>query len=155
MEDSTRSSGILLGGDDTAKPLRRLYRQLIRLGRANNFQVVLSTFSMAVTPFSPREATEFYSMTVSRGDGIAARMAAHNRIVEKIAAEQHVPLIDTTPDLNGKWDDDLFLDPFHLTQKGSDHLAETMFAGLIPIFRGDETLRCSQRSRNTAHPADR
>jgi len=75
--------------------------------------------------------------------------------VEKIAAEQHVPFIDTTPNLDGKWDDDLFLDPIHFTQKGSDRLAETMFAGLMPIFRDDETLRCTQRSRNSAHPADR
>jgi lysophospholipase L1-like esterase len=75
--------------------------------------------------------------------------------VEKIAAEQLVPLIDTTPNLAGKWDDDLFLDPIHLTQKGSDILANTMFAGLMPIFRGDETLRCTQRSPNSAHPADR
>jgi len=136
-------------------PYAELYRQLIRLGRANNFQVLLSTFSMAVTPSSPREVTEFYSMTFSGGDGIAVRMAAHNRIVEKIAAERHVPLIDTTPNLDGKWDDDLFLDPIHLTQKGSDILANTMFAGLMPIFRGDETLRCIQRSRTSAHPADR
>jgi lysophospholipase L1-like esterase len=131
-----------------------LYRQLIRLGRANNFQVVLSTFSMAVTQSSPREVMDFYSMTFS-GDGLAARMAAHNRIVEKIAAEQHVPFIDTTPNLDGKWDDDLFLDPIHLTQKGSEILANTMFAGLVPIFRGDATLRCAQTLRNSANPADR
>jgi lysophospholipase L1-like esterase len=127
-------------------PYAELYRELIRIGRENNFQVALSTFSMAVTPSSPREVVEFYSRAFAGGDGIAVRMAAHNRIVEMIAAEAHVPLIDTTQDLNGRWDDDLYLDPIHFTQKGSDRLAERMFTGMLPILRGDESLGCADRS---------
>jgi lysophospholipase L1-like esterase len=126
-------------------PYASLYRELIELGREHKFQVVLSTFSMAITPSSPTEVIEFYSKAFGGGDGFAARMAAHNRIVEKIAEQKHIPLIDTRPSLDGKWDDDLFLDPIHFTQKGADAIAEEMFVGLLPILRGDGNLRCTEQ----------
>jgi hypothetical protein len=72
-------------------------------------------------------------------------MAAHNRIVELIAIDQHVPLIDTTPSLAGKWDDDLFLDMVHFTQNGSDVLAETMLTDLLPMLKSNERPRCVER----------
>lgn len=122
-----------------------LYRELIRLGRKNNFQVALATFSMAVVPLSPREVVEFYGLTFSPIDDVMARIAAHNYMIEKIAAQESVPVIDTTPNLAGAWDEDIFLDLVHFTQKGRDRLAERMFAGLAPILRKDDSLRCTER----------
>ena len=118
-----------------------LYRELIGLGEENHFRVVLANFSMAVVATSPREVLDFYGRGFSGMDGMVARMAAHNYAVEKVAAEARVPFIDTTPDLAGAWDADLFLDLVHFTQKGSDRLAERMFTGLLPILR--ERLRCT------------
>ena len=123
-----------------------LYRELIGLGRDNDFLIVLANFSMVVVPSSPREVVEFYQRAFVGIDQTMARMAAHNDIVEKLAAEANVPFIDTTPNLAGEWDEDLFLDPVHFTQKGSNRLAETMLSGLLPILRGNESLRCRERA---------
>jgi lysophospholipase L1-like esterase len=87
---------------------------------------------------------EFYERVFPGMDGLIARMTAHNYVVKKVAGERNVPFIDTTPNLAGRWDDDLFLDPVHFTQKGSDILAQEMFEGLLPILRGDESLRCHE-----------
>jgi lysophospholipase L1-like esterase len=101
---------------------------------------------MVVVPSSPREVVEFYQKAFVGIDQTMARMAAHNDIVEKLAAEANVPFIDTTPNLAGEWDEDLFLDPVHFTQKGSNRVAETMLSGLLPILRGNESLRCRERA---------
>lgn len=61
--------------------------------------------------------------------------------------QENVPVIDTTPNLAGAWDEDLFLDPVHLTQKGRNRLAERMLAGLVPILRKDESLRCAEKNK--------
>jgi lysophospholipase L1-like esterase len=124
-----------------------LYRELIRLGRENNFQVALANFSMAVVASSPREVLEFYARIFPGMDATVIRIAAHNHIVEKIASEADVAFIDTTPGLAGGWDEDLFLDPVHFTQKGSERLAERMFTGLAPVLRRDETLRCVEHAK--------
>lgn len=123
-----------------------LYRELIQLGRKNNFQVVLANFSMAVVPLSPREVLEFYARAFPGIDGNVARITAHNYMIGKIAMQENVPVIDTTPNLAGAWDEDLFLDPVHLTQKGRDRLAARMLAGLVPILRTDESLRCAEKN---------
>jgi lysophospholipase L1-like esterase len=122
-----------------------LYRELVRIGRKNNFQVVLANFSIAVVEQSPREVVEFYGLLSSGPHDIVARIAAHNYMIEKIAAQERVPVIDTTANLAGAWDEDIFLDLVHFTQKGRDRLAERMFAGLAPILRKDDSLRCTER----------
>ena len=79
-----------------------LYRELIRLGRKNNFQVALANFSIAVGAQSPREVVEFYGLHFSGVDETVARIAAHNYMIEKIATQADVPFIDTTPNSRGR-----------------------------------------------------
>jgi len=124
-----------------------LYRELIRLGRENHFQVVLANSSMAVTASSPPEVREFYGRTFLGIDLLIAKIAAHNYMIKKIADAEGVLFIDTTPHLAGVWDADLFLDPVHFTQKGNNLLAQHMFDGLAPVLRRDESLRCIERYR--------
>jgi lysophospholipase L1-like esterase len=122
-----------------------LYRELIRLGHENHFQVVLANSSLAVNASSPQDVREFYGI-VSRGINIwIAQNAAHNEMVKKIANAAGVPFIDTTPNLDGNWDADLYLDLAHFTQKGNDLIAQHIFDGLVPVLQRDETLRCVER----------
>ena len=66
-------------------------------------------------------------------------------MVKKIANAAGVPFIDTTPNLDGNWDADLYLDLAHFTQKGNDLIAQHIFDGLVPVLQRDETLRCVER----------
>lgn len=116
-------------------PYANLYRQLIDLGRTNNFRVVLSTSSLAVNAASPREVRTFYGTIFSPIDELLAANARHNDMVAEIAKEEHVPLIDTRAALDGNWDNDLFLDLVHFTEKGDTRIASVMFDGLLPILR--------------------
>ena len=124
-----------------------LYRELIRLGQKNDFQVALANFSLAVVASTPREVLEFYGRVFPGIDEVVARIAAHNYMIGKIATQANVPLIDTTPGLAGAWDDDSFLDLVHLTQRGRDRLAQNMLVGLMPILRKDESLHCINKTK--------
>jgi peptidoglycan/LPS O-acetylase OafA/YrhL/lysophospholipase L1-like esterase len=118
------------------------YRQLIQIARDEGFGMVLSTSSMAVSASSPREVKDFYESAFSGIDETIVRNAAHNDMVKKLAMTEHVPLIDTAPQLDGLWDDDLYLDLVHFTQAGNDKMAQTMFGGLSPILKSEPKLRC-------------
>ena len=99
------------GADDEEQALHSryadLYRELVALGKTNGIRIVLSTSSMAINASSPRDVKAFYGSVFSPIDDLIAANATHNSMVTRIAAENHVPLIDTQPDLDGEWDDDL------------------------------------------------
>ena len=54
-----------------------------------------------------------------------------------------VPLIDAAVGLDGAWDDDLYLDIVHFTDRGNRREAELIFRDLLPILES-EGLRCSR-----------
>ena len=120
------------------------YRKLIALGRENGVPVALATASMAVNESSPREVKDFYGAVFKPIDDIIAANGAHNRMVKLLAKESAAPLIDMTGGVDGVWDDDLFLDIVHFTERGNERVAEKMFAALLPILAG-EALRCDVR----------
>ena len=84
---------------------------------------------------------DFYGAVFKPIDDIIAANAAHNRMVRLLARDAGAPLIDMTPGLDGVWDDDLFLDIVHFTERGNERAAETMFEALLPILAA-EGLRC-------------
>lgn len=127
-----------------------LYRELIQIGRDHGFTVVLTSQSAAVTSNSPAEVIEFYGQTFLHLEESIAGLEAHNRMVEEIARQSNVPFIDTTPGVAGGWDEDLFLDPVHFTQKGANRVADRMFEGLKPILAAEPLLRCSEKTPSTA-----
>ena len=120
------------------------YRKLIALGRNSGVPVALATASMAVNESSPREVKDFYGAVFKPIDDIIAANAAHNRMVRLLAKENGAPLIDMTAGVDGVWDDDLFLDIVHFTEKGNERVAEGMFEALLPIL-AEEGVRCRVR----------
>jgi len=99
---------------------------------------------MAVNASSPREVKDFYGAVFKPIDDIIAANAAHNRMVRLLAKENGAPLIDMTAGVDGVWDDDLFLDIVHFTEKGNERVAEGMFEALLPIL-AEEGVRCRVR----------
>ena len=120
------------------------YRKLIALGRQANAPVALATSSLAVDAASPREVKDFYGAVFKPIDDIVAANAAHNRMVRLIGREQHVPVVEAIASLDGVWDDDLYLDIVHFTERGNARAARAMFASLRPIL-AQRGLRCMAR----------
>jgi lysophospholipase L1-like esterase len=123
--------------------LADLYRELIEMARKHHFTVVLANTSTAVTPESPIEVRDFYSRAYTQLRTQMATVATHNRLVREIAERAEVPFIDTTPGIAGNWDSDLFLDPVHFTQKGSNLFAKRILDGIEPLLVSDEGIRCA------------
>jgi lysophospholipase L1-like esterase len=130
-------------GHELSSQYADLYRELISLGRMNGFRVVLSTSSMAVNKSSPEEVKNFYGSVFLPIDAVIEANGAHNRIVRRIATDEHVPLIDTTASLDGVWNGDLYLDLVHFTENGNEQMASAMFQGLLPILREDNRPGCT------------
>ena len=120
------------------------YRKLIALARDNDVPLVLATSSMAVDEGSPREVKDFYGAVFKPIDDIIAANAAHNRLVRLLAEESGVPLIDAGAGLDGAWDDDLYLDIVHFTDRGNAREAEAMFRGLEPVLES-KGVKCAVR----------
>jgi hypothetical protein len=100
---------------------------------------------MAVNESSPREVKDFYGAVFKPIDDIIAANAAHNRIVNLIARESGAPLIDMAAGVDGVWDDDLYLDIVHFTERGNERVAGLMFRALLPILAERHGLRCELR----------
>ena len=123
------------------------YRKLIALARAGGADIALADSTMAVNESSPREVKDFYGAVFKPIDDIIAANAAHNRLVKLIAREEGAPLIDMAAGVDGRWDDDLYLDIVHFTERGDEKVAALMFRALIPIL-GRARRRCAASSTN-------
>jgi len=121
------------------------YRKLIALARAGGADIALADSSMAINEDSPREVKDFYGAVFKPIDDIVAANAAHNRMVLLLSKEEGVPLIDTARDLDGQWDDDLYLDIVHFTEAGNERAAEAIFRQLLPILAERDGLKCVLR----------
>ena len=78
-------------------------------------------------------------------DDIIAANAAHNRMVKLIAREEGAPLIDMAAGVDGVWDDDLYLDIVHFTERGNERVAGLMFRALLPILAERHGVKCEVR----------
>ena len=121
------------------------YRKLIALARAGGADIALAELTMAVNAQSPRKVKDFYGAVFKPIDDIIAANAAHNRMVKLIAREEGAPLIDMAAGVDGQWDDDLYLDIVHFTERGDERVAGLMFKALLPILAEREGLRCEVR----------
>jgi lysophospholipase L1-like esterase len=144
----------ILESDLHSSHYAELYRKLIFAARATGVDLVLATYNLAVTSGSPDEVVRFYELMFP---DIRARVLAnrlHTRLVRETGAEYGVPVIDTSSELEGAWQD-AFLDPMHLTQVGRERLARNLFEGLRDVLR--EGAGCVPRSadaRAEPIPAD-
>ena len=118
------------------------YRKLIALARAGGADIALANSTMAVNESSPREVKDFYGAVFKPIDDIIAANAAHNRLVKLIAREEGAPMIDMAAGVDGRWDDDLYLDIVHFTERGDERVAALMFRALIPILAEGDGVRC-------------
>ena len=110
-----------------------LYRQLVFETRARGIDLALCSFDMAVTPESPDEVIRFYEPVFPdlRAGILANRL--HTLLVSQIARKYDVLFIDTSPGLNGAYED-AYADPIHFTQIGRERLAANVLAGLRPLL---------------------
>ncbi|HXZ17837.1 MAG TPA: acyltransferase family protein [Roseiarcus sp.] len=127
-----------------ASPYADAYRRLIALGRESGVKVALATSSLAVDAASPREVKDFYGAVFKPIDDIVAANAAHNRMVRLVGRQEGAPVVEAIASLDGDWDDDLYLDIVHFTERGNERAAEAMFQALIPILK-NHGLRCAIR----------
>ena len=121
------------------------YRKLIALARDNGADIALADATMSVNESSPREVKDFYGAVFKPIDDIIAANEAHNRMVKIIAREEGAPLIDMAAGVDGKWDDDLYLDIVHFTEAGNRRVANLMFRALLPILAERHGVRCEVR----------
>ncbi|HEY1864233.1 MAG TPA: acyltransferase family protein [Roseiarcus sp.] len=121
------------------------YRKLITLSRESGADIALADATMAVNEHSPREVKDFYGAVFKPIDDIIAANEAHNRMVKLIARDEGAPLIDTAAGVDGLWDDDLYLDIVHFTERGNERVAGLMFRALPPILAERHNLRCDVR----------
>jgi hypothetical protein len=122
-----------------------VYRKLIALARENGVHIALADSSMAINDDSPREVKDFYGEVFKPIDDIIAANAAHNRMVRLLSQEERIPFIDTAQDLDGQWDDDLYLDIVHFTEAGNERAAAAIFRQLVPILAERDGVRCVVR----------
>ncbi len=118
------------------------YRKLVALVRENGADIVLTDATMSVNESSPREVKDFYGAVFKPIDDIIAANAAHNRLVKLIARDEGAPLIDMAAGVDGIWDDDLYLDVVHFTERGNERVANLMFRALLPILVERHGVRC-------------
>ncbi len=121
------------------------YRKLIALARANGVDIALADSTMAVNPSSPREVKDFYGAVFKPIDDIISANEAHNRMVKLIARKEGAPLIDMAAGVDGIWDDDLYLDIVHFTERGNERVANLMFHALLPILAERHGVKCEMR----------
>jgi lysophospholipase L1-like esterase len=110
-----------------------LYRELVFDARGAGVDLVLATFNLAVDRSSPEEVIEFYELMFP---DIRARMLAnrlHTRLVREIGSAYDVPVIDTSPDLDGAYRS-AYIDPMHFTQEGRDRLAHHILDGIRDLL---------------------
>ena len=131
------------------------YRKLIALGRdARRRRSRSRRRASRSTPTRPREVKDFYGAVFKPIDDIIAANAAHNRMVRLLGREQDAPVVEAIASLDGDWDDDLYLDIVHFTERGNARVARAMFEALLPILasagralRRAVTERCRSRTR--------
>ncbi len=121
------------------------YRKLIALARANGVDIALADSTMAVNPSSPREVKDFYGAVFKPIDDIISANEAHNRMVKLIARKEGAPFIDMAAGVDGIWDDDLYLDIVHFTERGNERVAKLMFHALLPILAERHGVKCEMR----------
>ena len=111
------------------------YRKLIALSREGGADIALADSTMAVNAASPRKVKDFYGAVFKPIDDIIAANEAHNRMVKLIARKEGVALIDMAAGVDGIWDDDLYLDIVHFTERGNERVAGLMFRALFRFSR--------------------
>ena len=121
------------------------YRKLIALARGGGADIALADSTMAVNEQSPRKVKDFYGAVFKPIDDIIAANAAHNRMVKLIARQDGLPLIDMAAGVDGVWDDDLYLDIVHFTERGDERVASLMFKALLPILAERHGVKCVLR----------
>ena len=123
-----------------------LYRKLVIAAHARGIEVALATFNMAVTPESSEEAILFYEPVFPdiRARTLANRL--HTRLVIQLAEAQDALAIDTSPGLDGAYED-AYVDAIHFTQVGRDRLAASIFDGIRNTL-GKPSPGCRHRARS-------
>jgi lysophospholipase L1-like esterase len=123
------------------------YRWLAYSASRRQIGLGLCTFNMAVNGDSSEEAIRHYETAFPdvRARILANRM--HSEIVRQLGRRPEILALDS-PGLDGAGHE-LFVDLVHLNQRGRDHLARSVLAGLRDLLRADPKLNCRPRAASS------
>ena len=121
------------------------YLELIEQSRRLGHTLVFLSFNTAATPDSPEDAKRFYQSVTHAFRSLLTQIDIHNEMVRELAAETATAYVDTSANLHGRYDDDLYLDIVHFTPKGDLAMARNVFRGIRPMLLADARLRCRPR----------
>jgi lysophospholipase L1-like esterase len=130
-----------------------LYRRLLEMGRRHNFAVALVPYNMAVTRESPADVIDFYAGGFPEVRQYISAIEDHNVLVEALARHKGAFFWDVRSGINGAYDDDVYIDLVHFTQKGRNMMAKAIFQHLKPFLIS--TLGRESASRTSVFDTDR
>lgn len=130
-----------------------LYRLLVRNTPAH-VRIVLLTFNVAVDQHSPKDVMAFYRSAFPDVDAFVVANQLHTHLLTSMKFPSNVTVVDTSANINGKYDKDLFIDAIHLTNKGRSLLSSNVFDGVERLIAedlgsGQAPYRMEQGTRNT------
>jgi lysophospholipase L1-like esterase len=121
------------------------YRRLIAATAAHPARLVLCTHPLAVNAESPDSVIRFYEAGFPDVRVAIFLNEMHTRLVKELGRAGGVPVIDTTPGLDGAYDSS-YIDLVHFTEVGRERLAEMVFRGLVPLLSEEPRPGCAPRA---------
>jgi lysophospholipase L1-like esterase len=121
------------------------YERLVAATSAHATRLVLCSHPLAVNAQSPEAALRFYQAGFPDVRVAIFLNEMHTRLVSELGRAHGVPVIDTTPGLDGEYDSS-YIDLVHFTELGREQLAETVFQGLAPLLGEAPFPGCTPRS---------
>lgn len=124
----------------------KTYEQLVHLANKNRFALFLISFNTAVVCDSPVEAIQFYQGPFPGVRSTIQLMSYHNQMIHYLAKKNsNVYYVDSSKNILGQYDDDIFLDIVHFTPKGDRRMAHNIFHSLLPFLTNHPRLRCKAK----------
>lgn len=120
----------------------REYRQLAEFAGYHGIRLVLCTFDLAAEASTPEDVIRFYELAFP---DVRMRIFAnelHTRLVRSVADAYDLTLIDTSPGLNGAYQD-AFIDIMHFNQTGRERFVDNVAGALAAVLRDEPRMRCS------------
>lgn len=125
------------GNSADSSKYAQLYRKLINQV-PRDVRLVLLTFNTAVDQHSPADAISFYrgAFYSTVDTGIIANQL-HTDLLKNLKLPSNTVVVDSSRGINGVYDDDLFIDMVHFTNKGRTVLSSNIFHGIKETVASD------------------
>ncbi len=122
------------------------YHELMEHARHSGYQLAFLSFNTALAADSPAGAKDFYRGAWPGVTSIVEQIHLHNLMIEELArTTNNARFVDTSANLYGKYDGDIYLDIVHFTPRGDAIMAENVYRGILPLLVNDKELECRPR----------